>query len=117
MKTTHRTLLYGLLISLPWSACAQSNLKQEPAYLRTDEVFDLQIAKPEVNVNLPRFLLMNAVSEFDGGEGDPFAAAGINLAEILSRFEAFVRLWTLCAGRYCSELVGMILCHIQRTYS
>jgi len=83
MKTSTITILCGLLLGLPLLATAQDKLKEDPAYLRIDEVFDLEIAKPEVNVNLPRFLLMNALSEFDGGSEDPFAAADINVTEVL----------------------------------
>jgi hypothetical protein len=83
MKTSLRIILCGLLFSGPLWVGAQQNLKGDPAYLRIDEVLDMQQAKPEVNVNLPQFLLKNALSEFNNGPDDPFAAAGINLADLL----------------------------------
>ncbi|MFM1945062.1 MAG: hypothetical protein RI897_4044 [Verrucomicrobiota bacterium] len=83
MKRRIVTAVCGLCLALPMMAMAQDNLKSDPAYLRIDEVFDLEIAKPEVNVNLPRFLLMNALGEFDGTREDPFAAAGIQIKEVL----------------------------------
>ncbi len=66
-------VLRGLLFSSPLTTMAQQDLKEDPAYLPIDEVLDLQVAKPEVNVNLPRFLINNALSEFDGGPNNPFA--------------------------------------------
>ncbi len=83
MKRIIRITLCGLLLGSPLLSTAQEGLKKEPAYLGIDEVLDLKQAKPEVNVNLPRYLLMNALSEFNNGPDDPFAAAGINLADIL----------------------------------
>lgn len=83
MKTRIVTILCGLWLGMPILATAQDTLKDDPAYLRIDEVFDLEIVKPEVNVNLPRFLLMNALAEFDGKGEDPFAGTGINVKEVL----------------------------------
>jgi len=87
MKNTILTIMCGLLLGSPMLTTAQTNLKDNPAYLRIDEVLDLKQASPEVNVNLPRFLLMNALSEFDNGPEDPFAAAGINLPEIVKEVQ------------------------------
>ncbi len=83
MKTnTILTLFTAVTLSLT-TLSAQGALKSDPAYLPIDEVLDLKIAKPEVNVNLPKFLLKNAASEFHGGADDPFAAAGLNFSELV----------------------------------
>jgi hypothetical protein len=87
INTTLRTIICGLLLGCPLLTAAQTNLKDNPAYLRIDEVLDVKQASPEVNVNLPRFLLLNALSEFDNGPEDPFAAAGINLPEIVKEVQ------------------------------
>jgi hypothetical protein len=76
-------LTLALLVTGPARALAQKNLENDPAYLAIDKAFDLKTIRPEVNVNLPRFLLQDALSDLDGGPGDPFAKAGINLAELV----------------------------------
>lgn len=63
---------------------AQINLQNDPAYLPIDQVLDFKIVKPEVSVNLPRFLLLDAASEFDGGPNDPLAKTGVNFKELVS---------------------------------
>lgn len=83
MKNYISSTLLALLLCAPLAGIAQTNLESDPAYLPIDKVLDMKIARPEVNINLPRFLLQNAVSEFDGGENDPFAAAGVNLKDLI----------------------------------
>ncbi len=63
---------------------AQEALKDDPAYLDINAAIDLTEIKPEVNVNIPKFLLKNALAEFDGGKDDPIASLGINLHELTS---------------------------------
>jgi acylphosphatase len=57
-------------------------LREDPAFVDIDSFFDTQALRPEVNVNLPQFLLRNMVSELNGGKEDPFAEMGINIAEL-----------------------------------
>ncbi len=57
-------------------------LREDPAFVDVDSFFDTQALRPEVNVNLPQFLLRNMVSELNGGKEDPFAEMGINIAEL-----------------------------------
>jgi Domain of unknown function (DUF4252) len=83
MKYNCTFLATVFLASCPFWATAQSSLLQDPAYLPIDKVLDLKIAKPEVSVNLPRFLLVDAVSELDLGTNSPFAAAGVSLQELV----------------------------------
>jgi hypothetical protein len=83
MKTQLTSLALALLVSFPGLAPAQTDLERDPAYLPIDKVLDLKLAKPEVSVNLPRFLLMDAVSEVDLGTNSPFAAAGTSLKELV----------------------------------
>lgn len=83
MRTHIPSILLALLIGSPAIGLAQSNLTNDPAYLPIDRVLDLKIARPEVNINLPRFLLQDALSEFDGSTNDPLAATGINFADLI----------------------------------
>lgn len=53
-----------------------------PAYLNIDQAFDFSKIQPTVNVNMPRFLLDNMLSQLDGGPDDPFAGTGINIADL-----------------------------------
>jgi hypothetical protein len=64
-------------------AQGQNSLENDPAYLPIDKAIDLKTIRPEVNVNLPRFLLQDAFSEFNGGPDDPFASAGISVADLV----------------------------------
>lgn len=77
------TLTLVLLAVAPLRTRAATGVESDPAYLPIDQAIDLKVLRPEVDVNLPRFLLMDAVSEFKGGTNDPFAAAGINLADLV----------------------------------
>lgn len=83
MKHKPTTLFAALLFSLPLSLLANESLKDDPAYLDIDGAFDFSEMEPEVNVNLPKFLLLNALSDFDGSDDDPFAKANINLKELV----------------------------------
>ena len=53
-----------------------------PAYLNIDQAFDFSKIQPTVNVNMPKFLLDNMLSQLDGGPEDPFAGTGINIADL-----------------------------------
>ena len=83
MKKFRTHLIATLITCLALTAVAQKDLKNDPAYLPIDDAIDLNVVTPEVNVNLPRFLLNNIVSEFDGGDDDPFAQAGIPVQDLL----------------------------------
>lgn len=84
MKLLHipLTLALSLALTNPLLAQKHASIEDHPAYLNIDAALDLKVIKPAVNVNLPRFLLNSALSEFDGGEGDPIASLGINLKEL-----------------------------------
>ena len=83
MKSTLASLALTLLVSSAVVAADPPNVTQDPAYLPIDKVLDLKVVKPEVNVNLPKFLLMDAVSELDLGTNSAFAASGISLADLI----------------------------------
>jgi hypothetical protein len=83
MKKIARILTIALLAAAPAMSRAQSSLEMDPAYLPIDAALDLKAIQPTVNVNLPRFLLQDAVSELSGGTNDPLAGTGINLADLV----------------------------------
>lgn len=62
---------------------AQNALEKDPGYLEIDKVIDLKTIRPEVNVNLPRFLLKDAAASLNGGPEDPFKGTGINFSELI----------------------------------
>lgn len=83
LKKYLTVLTLAWITAAPLSASAASNLESDPAYIPIDRLIDLKTVRPEVNVNLPRFLLQDAVSEWSGGTNDPLAAAGVNLADLI----------------------------------
>jgi len=58
-------------------------IKQHPAYLPLDQYVDLKLAEPTVNVNLPKFLLNNMLSELGEGGDDPFGEVGIQIKDLV----------------------------------
>ncbi len=78
-----RIVTLALLVAAPFPARAQSSFENDPAYLAIDKALDLNAIKPEVNVNLPRFLLKDALSEMNGGPDDPLGKSGIDLADLV----------------------------------
>ena len=58
-----------------------SAVEKDPAYLPIDKVLDLKTIQPEVNINLPRFLLKDALSGINGTNGS--AVDGIDIADLI----------------------------------
>jgi hypothetical protein len=83
MKNLIAILTLAFIAAYPTRVTAQSNLENDPAYLAIDKAFDFNTIKPEVNVNLPKFLLKDALADLDGGKNDPFAGSGINISELV----------------------------------
>lgn len=85
MKTNLKTALglLATLVALPLAALAQADVEQSPAYLPIDKAIDTKVVTPAVNVNLPRFLLMDVASGFDGSTNDPLAGTGIDFKDLI----------------------------------
>jgi hypothetical protein len=83
MKKLLAILTLAFIASSPARAAAQNNIENDPAYLAIDKAIDFKAIKPEVNINLPRFLLKDALSDLGGGTNDPFAGTGINISELV----------------------------------
>src|ERR1043165_7721101 len=76
-------LSLALITFCPLAGLAEDNLEKDPAYLAVDKALDLKTIHPTVNVNLPRFLLKDVASGFDGGTNDPLAGTGIDLQDLI----------------------------------
>lgn len=89
MKKLIPILTLAIATACPIAGFAQKsqNLESDPAYLGIDKVFDLKTVQPEVNVNLPRFLLLDVASGFDGGPDDPFAGTGLNIGDLIKEIK------------------------------
>ena len=83
MKKLIAILTLALLAACPLRVLGQNNIESDPAYLAIDKAFDFKTIKPEVNINLPKFLLKDALADLDGSKNDPFAGTGINVAELV----------------------------------
>ena len=78
-----KQIFLSLLLCAPLALSAQDSLKNDPAYLDIDGAFDLSEITPEVNVNLPKFLLLNTLADFDGGDDDPLKGTGLSLKDLV----------------------------------
>jgi hypothetical protein len=77
------SLMFALIAASPLVSYGETSLEKDPAYLPIDKMLDLKTIRPEVNVNLPRYLLKDAASELNGGPGSPLANTGIDFAELI----------------------------------
>jgi hypothetical protein len=82
MKKLIAVLTLALIAAGPARAMAQDNIEKDRGYLGIDKAFDFKTIKPEVNINLPKFLLKDALADM-GGKDDPLAKSGINLSELI----------------------------------
>lgn len=82
MNQLIRPFIIALLTAAPLAGFGQSTFKEDPAYLPIDKVIDLKTIRPEVNVNLPHFLLKDALSEMKGDGPNAAQLDGIDLAEL-----------------------------------
>jgi hypothetical protein len=77
------SLTLALIAICPLVSFGEDDLEKDPAYLPIDKTLDLKTIHPAVNVNLPRFLLKDVASGFDGGTNDPLAGTGIDLPDLI----------------------------------
>jgi hypothetical protein len=76
------SFMLALLTAYPLAGFGQSSLEKDPAYLPIDKMLDLKTIRPEVNINLPRFLLKDALTELNGA-GTNSALDGIDIADLI----------------------------------
>ena len=84
------SLILALTLACPLVGFSQSDLEKDPAYLPIDKYVNLKVIKPEVNVNIPRFLLKDVLSGLSSPEAkagtnnpDATAKAGADLADLV----------------------------------
>ncbi|MDP0500347.1 MAG: DUF4252 domain-containing protein [Verrucomicrobiota bacterium JB022] len=70
MKRNYLLLAIVLLTGLSLFGQAPAKIKSDPAYLDIDAVIDVNAAQPKVNINLPRFLLLNATQDLAAQNAD-----------------------------------------------
>lgn len=98
MKNLIPSLAIAILVAGQSGAFAQNTLENDPGYLGIDKAIDLKTIRPEVNVNLPKFLLRDAASSLNGGPNDPFAGTGINFADLIKDIK-LIRVLVIEAGK------------------
>jgi len=81
MKKYIASFVLALLTAYPLAGFGQSGVEKDPAYLPIDKVLDLKTVRPQVNINLPRFLLKDALNEFN--EAGTNAFDGIDIADLI----------------------------------
>lgn len=81
MKKLITLLTFMLVTACPIAVFGQTDLEKDPAYLPIDKYLDLKAIPPQVNVNLPRFLLKDAVSDLSTNEA--LANSGIDLPDLV----------------------------------
>jgi hypothetical protein len=62
MKRLIALLTLAAITASPLAGFTQADIKNDPAYLPIDKVLDLKATPPQVDVNLPGFLLKDALS-------------------------------------------------------
>jgi len=73
--------MLALVGAFPLAGFGQTSIEKDPAYLPIDKVLDLKTIRPEVNLNLPRFLLKDAISGLSGTNSPLFD--GIDIADLI----------------------------------
>jgi hypothetical protein len=81
MKKYITSFMLALLTAYPLAGFGQSSVEKDPAYLPIDKVLDLKTIRPEVNINLPRFLLKDALGELKDAGTNAFD--GIDIADLI----------------------------------
>src|SRR5215831_9447783 len=64
------TLTLAAILACPLAGYGEGNYESDPAYLAIDKALDLKTIRPDVDVNLPRFMLKDAVSELSNAMSD-----------------------------------------------
>lgn len=81
MKKLITTLTLAFIAACPLAGFAQADIEKDPAYLPIDQTLNLKANPPKVNVNLPRFLLKEAVTGLSTNEA--LLKSGIDLADLV----------------------------------
>ncbi len=114
MKTLIAILTFACIVASPTArVIAQTNIENDPAFLALDKAFDFKTLKPQVNINLPKFLLKDALADLSGKD-DPFAGSGIRISELIQDIK-LIRVVVLDAGKEYSEAVAKGMAALKST--
>ena len=114
MKKLIAILTVAFIAACPTRAMAQSNIENDPAYLGIDKAFDFKTIKTAVNINLPKFLLKDALADLDGSKNDPFAGSNIKISELLQDIK-LIRVVVMEADKASSEAVAKGIATLKST--
>jgi hypothetical protein len=92
------TLALAVIAVCPASARAAAGLESDPAYLPIDKAVDLKAFPPEVNINLPRFLLRDFATDLSRATNGPLADKNMELADLIKDVK-LIRLVVIEAGK------------------
>lgn len=81
MKKIIVSLSIMLITVCPWVSFGQDNIQNDPAYLHIDNVLDLKTYPSQININIPQFLLKDAISGLS--ETNLLKESGIDLADLV----------------------------------
>src|SRR5215469_16991307 len=81
MKKIIIALTLAFIAACPFAGFGQADIQKDPAFLPIDKVLDLKAIPPQVNVNLPRFLLKDVLSNID--TSNALAKSGMDLGDLL----------------------------------
>jgi hypothetical protein len=82
MKKLIAILTFAALTACPLAVHADNSIESDPAYLPIDKVLDFKVIPPQVNVNIPRFLLKDALSGLTNLPGNALPR-GVDLPDLL----------------------------------
>jgi hypothetical protein len=83
MKKIITLFTLAVIAACPLASFGQNDIEKDPAYLPIDKALDLKANPPRVNVNLPRFLLKDALAGLSNAPSFDLASAGVDLPELL----------------------------------
>lgn len=83
MKTILLLLTSVVVAAFPMSGLSAAAHESDPAYLAIDKSVDLKVIPPQVNINLPRFLLKDTVNDLAATTNGPLAGKGAEFAELI----------------------------------
>lgn len=79
MKKLIISLTLAAMAACPLAGFAQADIQQDPAYLPLNKIMDLKATPPQVDVNLPRFMLKEALSSLNTTN---LGNSGANVADL-----------------------------------
>lgn len=83
MKKILLLLAGALVAACPMCGFSAAAHESDPAYLAIDKAVDLKLIPPQVNINLPRFLLKDTINDLAGTTNGPLAGKGPEFAELV----------------------------------